>query len=373
MQPVRAHDQVEIVALLGTSFSLLEHQGTRWRFVLREWAADARVRRLVAIDYPKLTPRHLASRDLADFRPSWLQGCDLAQVRVPLHRSTTLGARAAWVRAGGALRRLLGPAQAPRVVIAATPLSAPLLRHVAAAAAGFDAVDDWRALPGMQQVRRHVVRGYRSLPEDASVTSVSDPLSATLSHDFDLAPTTVPNGVDLTAYRADAPAPPGLPDGPFAVYVGVVQERFDFDLLDALTAAGLPVVIAGPASGESAARLQRPGATWLGRVDVELVPGLLQRAAVGLLPHRVDPLTRSMDPMKVLEYLAAGLRVVTTPVSRSVSSDRVVEAVGSGFLAAVRAALDAPRPEGADPAVAARDWSHVADRLLEVHAFGYVS
>src|SRR3954453_18837763 len=85
-------DGVEIVALLGTSFATLQQQGTRLRFVLRAWADDPRVRRLVAVDFPKLTPRHLAARELAVFRPSWLDGCEVVEARVPVHRSTTLGA-----------------------------------------------------------------------------------------------------------------------------------------------------------------------------------------------------------------------------------------------------------------------------------------
>lgn len=363
-----ADEGVEIVALLGTSFARLEHQGTRWRFVLRAWARDPRVRRLVAVDFPKLSPRHLVGSDLAVVRPSWLEGCELVEVRVPVHRSTTVGARSAWARASRALTTRLGPEHSPRLVVAATPLFGPLLQHVPAARAGFDAVDDWRALPGMAHLRRHVVHGYASLSRELSCSSVSDQLSQTLARDFGLAPVTVPNGVDLDAYRRDAPVPDGLPDGPFAVYVGVVQERFDLDLLAALTAAGVPVVVAGPASGAIADRIASSGATWLGRIDVDLVPGLLMRAAVGLVPHRVDPLTMSMDPMKVLEYLAAGLRVVTTPVSRSVATDRVVEATGEAFVRATQVALAAARPDAADDVVRDRDWSVIADRLLQVHA-----
>jgi glycosyltransferase involved in cell wall biosynthesis len=359
---------MEVVVLLGTSFARLEHQGTRWRYVLREWAAVPGVRRLVAVDFPKLSPRHLLGSELAVSRSSWLEGCELVEARVPVHRSSTLGAGLAWPRTGRALRRLLGPAQGPRVVVAATPLFALLLPHLGADRAGFDAVDDWRALPGMAHLGRHVTRGYASLARGTTCTSVSEPLSATLARDFGLAPVTVPNGVDLSAYVDPRPAPDGLPEGPFAVYVGVVQERFDLALLDQLTDAGVPVVVAGPATGAIAAHLESSPATWLGRIDVDLVPGLLQRATVGLVPHVVDPLTASMDPMKVLEYLAAGLRVVTTPVARSVVSERLVEATGPAFVSAVRDALAAPRLPAPDDAVRDRDWSAVATRLLEVHA-----
>lgn len=361
-------DGVEVVVLLGTSFAQLETQGTRWRYVLQAWAAEQRIRRLVAVDFPRLSPRRLLSSELAVSRPSWIEGCELVEVHVPVHRQTTLGAGRAWRRTGQAVRELLEPAQAPRIAVAATPLSVPLLEHLGAGHCGFDAVDDWRVLPGMQHLRAHVHHGYARLSTRLSCSSVSQQLSATLEKDFGVLAVTVPNGVDLNAYGSPQPAPDGLPDGPFAVYVGVIQQRFDLDLLESLTQAGVPVVVAGPASGTAADRLAGSGAIWLGRVDVALVPGLLQRAAVGLVPHVVDPLTASMDPMKVLEYLAAGLRVVTTPVARSVTSERLVEAGREQFVAATRAALERPRPSGPDPAVTERDWVVVARRLLEVHA-----
>jgi glycosyltransferase involved in cell wall biosynthesis len=315
-----------------------------------------------------MSPRYLTGTELAVPRPSWLEGCELVEARVPVHQATTLGAGSAWRRTARSVQQLLGPAGSPRLAVAATPLFAPLLPHLEVGSTGFDAVDDWRALPGVTHLRRHVRAGYASLTTATSCTCVSTQLAATLSTDFGLSAVTVPNGVDLEAYRGPRAAPDGLPEGPFAVYVGVVQERFDLDLVEQLTAAGVAVVVAGPASGAAAERLARGDVTWLGRIDVDLVPGLLQRAAVGLVPHVVDALTMSMDPMKVLEYLAAGLRVVTTPVARSVSTDRVVEATGEAFVVATRAALDSPRPAGPDPAVTNRDWSVVATRLLEVHA-----
>ena len=356
----------EVVVLLGTSFDRLQHQGTRWRFLLREWAHDPAVTRLVAVDFPKFAPRRALSSRLAGWRPSWLEGCELLVAQVPLHARSARGGGIAWRRAGGAVQAALGPATAPRLAVAATPLSVPMLDHLGADRTAFDAVDDWRALPGVQHLRSHVLRGYRSLKAVDRCTAVSDGLGRTLHDDFGVTATTVPNGVDLDAYAAVGPAPDGLPDVPFAVYVGVVQQRVDLSLVERLVQVGVPVVVAGPAEGEAARRLRASGAQWLGRIEVDLVPGLLQRAAVGLVPHVVDPLTRSMDPMKVLEYLAAGLPVVTTPVARSLTTDRVVEAEGDAFVEEVRRALGRPRPEGPDPALSTRDWAAVAQRLMQV-------
>jgi teichuronic acid biosynthesis glycosyltransferase TuaH len=286
------------------------------------------------------------------------------QLTVPGRTAGGAGDGWGWRLAARALRSAHAPGPG-HVVVAATPLWAPLLQHVPADRRCFDAVDDWRELPSMQASRRRVDAGYRSLGACDTVTAVSAELSDRLARDVGVAAVTVPNGVDLCRYAGPAPAPDGLPDGRFAVYVGQVQERVDLDLL-AATARRVPVVVAGGASPGAAAVLADLPLTWLGPVDVDLVPGLLQRATVGLLPHRVDRLTRSMDPMKLLEYLAAGLSVVATDLPGVAVSPRVhvTADLASDFAAEVERRLAEPRGTAPDDAVRGRDWSVVADRLL---------
>ena len=45
------------------------------------------------------------------------------------------------------------------------------------------------------------------------------------------------------------------------------------------------------------------------------MPGLLDGLDVGLIPHRVTDFTRSLDPLKIYEYLSAGLPVMGTGVT----------------------------------------------------------
>jgi glycosyltransferase involved in cell wall biosynthesis len=127
--------------------------------------------------------------------------------------------------------------------------------------------------------------------------------------------------------------------------------------------------MAGPAGPDVAARLSSLPVEHLGPVTPALVPGLLRAAAVGIVPHQVTDLTRSMDPMKVYEYLAAGLPVVTTPIPDVATlSPRVRVAAGvDEMVAALEEAAAGPQLSGPDPAVIDRDWSVVARRLLEHH------
>ncbi len=349
-----------VVVLLPSRLAALEQHGTRWRAVLSCWAADPRVGRLDVLDYIRFGARAACLE-----QPSWLAGARSWRVTVPGRRRSTPLDAAGWLLASRAVRRAL-PCEPGSVVVTATPLALPLAlrlpgRH------GFDAVDDWRVHDAATSVRRRVAAGYALLGRTDVVTSVSPALAGRLPvpgvH-------VVPNGVDLAAYAGFPEPPVGLPAGPFAVYVGSVQSRVDLTLLAELVrrVPGLPVVVAGPADLPTAAALTEAGVQWLGPVPVGQVPGLLRRAAVGLIPHRVDALTDSMDPMKVLEYLAAGLPVVATPVPLSVSSLRLHRAAtAEEFAAAVRAAAATASAPGPDPSVLDRDWTVVSDRLLELH------
>lgn len=125
------------------------------------------------------------------------------------------------------------------------------------------------------------------------------------------------NGVDAAHF---AP-PPGRPAARPAtcVYVGALDNRFDWGQFEswARTHANVRFVVAGPASGADHAL--PPNVHFIGAYAYEHLPSLLHEARVGLLPLSDDPLNAGRSPMKLHEYLAAGLSVVAreTPVIRA--------------------------------------------------------
>ena len=57
---------------------------------------------------------------------------------------------------------------------------------------------------------------------------------------------------------------------------------------------------------------------------------------MGLIPYCVSPYTQGVDPLKVYEYLAAGLAVVATPLpSLAGATGEVAIESGSDFVGAV--------------------------------------
>lgn len=351
--------RVEAVVLLGSRWSELAGLTTRWHQVVRRWAAHPDVN-VTVVDFPRFAP----GRTSVGALPSWLPSVAATAVTVPVWRRMPLpGEGAGWRRAAGALLDVLEPASGDRVVVATTPLWTPLLGPLRPfMRTAFDAYDDWRALPSMRPVRRRVRRGYAAGLAADTVTFGSPSLAQRLHHEFGLSGRVVRNGVDVEAVRAGGSVPAGTPNGPFAVYLGVLQERVDLDLL-AATVDVLPTVVAGPVPARTRLTLERHGVRCLGPVEPGLVPGLLQRAAVGLVPHRVDALTTSMDPLKILEYRAASLPVVATAVAGADLAGVDVVADAGSWPAAVARALAG----GRRPATDLRDWDDVADELLSIY------
>ena len=162
---------------------------------------------------------------------------------------------------------------------------------------------------------------------------------------------------------------------PVAGYVGVIDERLDLPLLAEL-AEHLPdwtVRVVGPVAkiDESAlpcgANLEYPGMT-----PYERLPEVMAEFDVALMPFALNEATRSISPTKTLEYLAAGLPVVSTRVADVVADyNDVVHFADDGvqFAAACREVLRQDphaRDRRARPLQARQEWDNIAAAMAEL-------
>ena len=110
-----------------------------------------------------------------------------------------------------------------------------------------------------------------------------------------------------------------------------------------------------------------PNVHLLGMREYGRLPAVLRGADAGLIPYVANELTRSIFPMKVYEYLAAGLPVVASPLPALAGLDDVACAVGAaGFAAALEEALAADTPAlRAERSSRARGHSW-EERLVEI-------
>jgi glycosyltransferase involved in cell wall biosynthesis len=184
----------------------------------------------------------------------------------------------------------------------------------------------------------------------------------------------LPSGVEPEHYAVERhPRPAGQP--PVAGYVGVIDERIDLDLVAEL-AASLPeweIRMVGPVVKIDAASLPAaPNITYPGPQRYEDLPHVMAGFDVALMPFALNEATKSISPTKTLEYLAAGLPVVSTRVPDVVADYGAVVHLaddGAGFAVACRAELRSDpdkRRATVEPLLRLHHWDAIADRMTAV-------
>jgi glycosyltransferase involved in cell wall biosynthesis len=155
-------------------------------------------------------------------------------------------------------------------------------------------------------------------------------------------------GVDYdhfrTAVKAEPPADLEAIHGPRLGYIGVIDERLDYELIGRLAEArpDCSVMMIGPVVKVDPAKLPRAANIhYLGSRPYEQLPAYASGFSVCLMPFAMNEASAFINPTKTLEYLATGKPVVSTPVRDVVRlfSEVVTVADRDAFPAAVESVL----------------------------------
>ncbi|WP_159105171.1 glycosyltransferase [Methylobacillus glycogenes] len=123
------------------------------------------------------------------------------------------------------------------------------------------------------------------------------------------------NGVDLDHYLNFTKSKLDLPPEPRAIYAGALDHRFGFDVLKSAATKHQKIsfLLAGPVEEKyKAAFSDLANVHFLGHVQYKALPNLLSQCQIGLLPMSDHPSNLGRSPMKLFEYAAVGLPVVST-------------------------------------------------------------
>jgi teichuronic acid biosynthesis glycosyltransferase TuaH len=300
----------------------------------------------------------------------------ILDVAVPPLQTRPVGRQLARVVLREALRRAvrrLGPTRVHAVI---APSLEDVFGAVGEQVSVFYAKDDYVAgapLAGLDA--EWLARSLRRTVQGAdAVVAVSPVLAAELEGMGAREPHVIPNGCNPDAFSATAVPPTGTRT---VAYVGQLSNRVDVGLLESVAARGVRLKLLGPHQATL-----RAGAfdSLLGRGNVEApglvryadLPGLLGDVTTCVLPYLDTPFNRASFPLKLLEYLSAGRRVVTTdlPAARWLDTDLVTIADGADFTTAVLDSLALPLSQAeADERKAfatSHSWASRAQQLAQL-------
>lgn len=269
-------------------------------------------------------------------------------------------------------------------LVAVTPVGASAGRRATGRSISlvvYHCVDEHSAFPGFVSPR--VVKGY-----DDELTRRAD-LVITTSENLrrsrlSLNPNThtVLNAADVDIFNKaldpDLEIPADLasiPDPRLGV-VGLHDSRLDVDALEALARADAAwqIVLIGPVKPGQVdeARLRRhPNIHFLGEKPRPDLPGYLKGLAVALVPYKANELTRNIFPLKLFEYLAAGLPVVVGGLPELLRFEGTIGVAGSAadYPEQVRRALaedDAQKRSARIELASQNTWDHRVEEISEL-------
>lgn len=254
------------------------------------------------------------------------------------------GFRSSWQRRFNARRiakavhKPLGPkpkdghTSALRIVLTTLPITADLVGRLDADRWVYYCVDDFSVWPGVDHHVMDTMERELVGKADAAV-AVSEVLIERIKSfqrqdakgpgHQEAEPVLLTHGVDTGHWARpvhDSRIPKGWPDDSQTRFLfwGLIDERLDVAWLDRLESAKAGrIVVAGP---EQAVNLtQEVIVTTAGPVDYRDLPALAASAEVLIMPYIDTPVTRAMQPLKLLEYLATMKPVVV----RDLPSTRV--------------------------------------------------
>ena len=273
---------------------------------------------------------------------------------------------------GELLAAELGDRPLPADVWVYTPMALDIANDLGAGRLVYDVMDD---LASFKSAPPGLLLGQRRLFNEADVVFTGGPsLHRSVLRQRSNHVHLFRSGVETEHYAASR-ALRRPHDRPVAGYVGVIDERLDLELVADLAEA-LPdwtLRIVGPITKIEQSDLpDHPNIEYPGMAWYDELPVVMAGLDVALMPFALNEATRSISPTKTLEYLAAGLPVVSTRVADVVADYSEVVSLadtGAEFADACRAVIHddvRTRDHRARPLQAEQEWDHIASAMTRL-------
>jgi teichuronic acid biosynthesis glycosyltransferase TuaH len=246
----------------------------------------------------------------------------------------------------------------------------------------YQSVDD---ISKSEYISKHGTRLEKEAVRNAGITLVTSKELERLMRQYSSKVFYLPNAADIelfsTALTRDYPRPEEMrkiPEGRKVIfYMGNICHRIDYGLLRKIADHHHEkhLVLVGPVTNESYIKAgldKLPNVIFTGRKSLEQLPAYLRFADCCIIPFLCNQLTRSIYPLKINEYLAAGKPVVTTNFSEDIANFAGVAFVSASHDEFVHNISKAVEEDSGDKVrertecASGNNWKSRADTLLEI-------
>ena len=201
-----------------------------------------------------------------------------------------------------------------------TPMALPLLKTVHPSMVVYDCMDE---LSAFKNAPKQLLQRESALLSIADVVFTGGPSLYEAKRERHVNAHCFSSSVDLQHFSQALDRDSSHPNqahiaGPRLGFYGVIDERFDLDLLRAIADARpeWQLVMVGPVVKIDPEALPRnPNIHYMGQASYDELPQYLAGWDVCLLPVALNESTRFISPTKVLEYMAAELPSVSTDIT----------------------------------------------------------
>jgi hypothetical protein len=200
------------------------------------------------------------------------------------------------------------------------PSSADVIGHLGERLVVYHCTDEFSEFTGT--ARNAILEVERALIEKADrvIVSAERLYSSKVKHN----PATwlVRHGVDVEHFRQACDPATAIPEdiagipGFVVGFFGLIADWVDLNLIReaALARRQCSFVLIGKVDTDIRPISDLPNVYLLGQKPYSELPGYCRRFDMAMLPFAVNELTLNANPLKLREYLAAGLTVVSTPI-----------------------------------------------------------
>lgn len=217
------------------------------------------------------------------------------------------------------------------------PNSVDLLKHIKFSNVYYDCVDDHASFTGL--INKEVVEQMeKELMEQSDVCfATANQLledRRAWSNNFHL----VQNGAEFEHFAQVQTSQLLVPwdienvkDHSIVGFIGGISDWIDLQIIEdaAKQLPNVTFVMIGPVDTNIESIKKQKNVIFLGSKPYNQLPNYIQSFDICLIPFKINKLTKSVNPIKMYEYLSAGKPIISTPLPEVVLFKDVIEIVSS--------------------------------------------